>query len=102
MAKKRSCRRTVEENHIHDQAVRIRKMTDRQIIDLMTECTDDGYRKGYSARAQEMQAASPAPVSDGKSATDLLEYLQKTKLPGIGAATIDKIMRVARENRFVQ
>lgn len=31
MAKKRSCRRTVNENRIHDKAVKMRKMTDVQL-----------------------------------------------------------------------
>lgn len=35
MAKKRSCRRTAEEDRQHDIAVKIRKMTDKQIADLV-------------------------------------------------------------------
>lgn len=30
MAKKRSCRRTVNEDKVHEKAVKIRKMTDEQ------------------------------------------------------------------------
>ena len=32
MAKKRSCRRTENENILHDRAVKLRKMTDEQLI----------------------------------------------------------------------
>lgn len=32
MAKKRSCRRTVDEDKIHEKAVKIRKMTDEQLV----------------------------------------------------------------------
>ncbi|MDE6913291.1 MAG: hypothetical protein K2P35_06305, partial [Lachnospiraceae bacterium] len=32
MAKKRSCRRTTDENVIHDKAVKLRKMTDEQLV----------------------------------------------------------------------
>ena len=33
MAKKRSCRRTTDENIIHDKAVKMRKMTDEQLVE---------------------------------------------------------------------
>lgn len=32
MSKKRNCRRTPEEQAIHDKAVRLRKMTDQQLV----------------------------------------------------------------------
>ena len=32
MSKKRNCRRTPEEQAIHDEAVRLRKMTDQQLV----------------------------------------------------------------------
>lgn len=33
MAKKRKCRYTAEELAIHEEAVRLRKMTDRQLVE---------------------------------------------------------------------
>ena len=33
MAKKRNCRRTPEEVSIHDEAVKLRKMTDAQLVE---------------------------------------------------------------------
>ena len=33
MAKKRNCRRTTDENLIHERAVKMRKMTDEQLVD---------------------------------------------------------------------
>jgi len=35
MAKKRSCRRTVEEERIHKKAVFLRKMTDAQLVEYV-------------------------------------------------------------------
>lgn len=32
MGKTRSCRRTEDENKIHDKAVKMRKMTDEQLV----------------------------------------------------------------------
>ena len=33
--KKRSCRRTPEEQEIHEEAVKLRKMTDKQLVDYV-------------------------------------------------------------------
>lgn len=35
--KKRSCRRTPQEQDEHDKAVKLRKMTDHQLIELIKE-----------------------------------------------------------------
>lgn len=50
MAKKRNCRRTAYENAVHEKAVKIRKMTDRQLVQHMEnrekEAWDDGFLQG--------------------------------------------------------
>ena len=57
MRKKRSCRRTVDEDIIHDKAVKMRKMTDEQLVHYVedrvekarrekTECSERKRRKG--------------------------------------------------------
>ncbi|MCR5791364.1 MAG: hypothetical protein K6G83_15885 [Lachnospiraceae bacterium] len=35
---KRSCRRTADENRIHERAVRLRKMTDKQLVEYVETC----------------------------------------------------------------
>ena len=42
MAKKRSCRRTTEENIIHDKAVKMRKMTDEQLVHYVEDRVEKG------------------------------------------------------------
>ncbi len=37
MAKKRSCRRTKTENKVHDEAVKMRKMTDEQLVSYIND-----------------------------------------------------------------
>lgn len=37
MAKKRSCRRTVNEDKVHEKAVKIRKMTDEQLVQYVND-----------------------------------------------------------------
>ena len=48
MAKKRSCRRTEDENKIHDKAVKIRKMTDEQIVHYIEDRVAKAYSEGYN------------------------------------------------------
>ena len=48
MAKKRNCRRTPEEVSIHDEAVKLRKMTDAQLVEKV---------RSASAAASKMPAA---------------------------------------------
>lgn len=50
MAKKRSCRRTMDENIIHDKAVKMRKMTDEQLVhyveDRVEKARSEGFNRG--------------------------------------------------------
>ena len=39
MGKTRSCRRTEDENKIHDKAVKMRKMTDEQLVHYVEKAT---------------------------------------------------------------
>ena len=49
MAKKRSCRRTQDENKIHEKAVKMRKMTDEQIVHYVEDREAKAYSEGYNA-----------------------------------------------------
>jgi hypothetical protein len=83
MAKKRSCRRTADENIIHEKAVKMRKMTDEQLVkyvegrveEARAECINQG--KG--------QKGSPPQLS----AVEFVEEIGRIK--GIGTATMCKI-----------
>lgn len=50
MVKKRSCRRTTDENVIHDKAVKLRKMTDEQLAhyveDRVEKARSEGFNRG--------------------------------------------------------
>ena len=59
MAKKRNCRRTPEEVSIHDEAVKLRKMTDAQLVEKV---------RSASAAASKMPAAQ---VSSTKSVAEM-------------------------------
>ena len=107
MAKKRSCRRTDEENAAHSTAVRIRKMTDMQITEYMEEIR----KKAYAEATDDAQDAKKSicetceknkPVEKTPTAQDFIDVLKKEKIPGIGAVTINKLLEVAKRYGFIQ
>lgn len=89
MAKKRSCRRTVDEVKIHEKAVKMRKMTDEQLVHYV----EDRVEKARSEGRNESKNSS------------LNEFLESLKipgtLPGIGPTTIDKLIKYAKEGGFL-
>lgn len=91
MAKKRSCRRTETEDRIHEKAVKIRKMTDEQLVnyvnDRVAKAENEGFNRGKRS-------------GSGKSIGDFVEEI--AKLRGIGAATVSKIRAYAEEKGYVE
>lgn len=95
MAKRRSCRRTAEENQWHERAVKIRKMTDEQIIRFVEseaqQKYDEGYREGLLTGRQGK-----------KKERTVGEFLKKaSEMKGIGEVTINKMKRMAEENGYI-
>ena len=96
MAKKRKCRYTAEELAIHEEAVRLRKMTDRQLV---TEF--------HRAAEQETSLNVPDVLSvssDGGEAEEntngvkkLLEALAEGRCKGIKSGYTYKIAQLAEE-----
>lgn len=82
MAKKRSCRRTETEGMIHSKAVKLRKMTDEQLVSYI----DEQIKKAES--------------SGGKSISEFVKEI--SELRGIGAATVSKIRAYAEESGYME
>ena len=61
MAKKRSCRRTTDENIIHEKAVKMRKMTDEQLVHYVEDREEKARSEGFN-RGKE-QAPKHIPVN---------------------------------------
>ncbi len=107
MAKKRSCRRTDEENAAHSLAVRIRKMTDMQITDYLEDVRKKAYEEA-SDDARDAQKAICESCEGKKSekqeptAQEFIDVLKKEKIQGIGAVTINKLLEVAKRYGFIQ
>ena len=86
MAKKRSCRRTEDENKIHEKAVKMRKMTDEQLVHYVEDRVEKARSEGFN---QGKQRAAPAPKIDLVS---IVEDIGAIK--GIGAAKLADIKAV--------
>ena len=86
MAKKRSCRRTEDENKIHEKAVKMRKMTDEQLVHYVEDRVEKARSEGFN---QGKQKAAPAPKIDIAS---IVEDIGAIK--GIGVAKLADIKAV--------
>lgn len=87
MAKRRSCRRTTDESIIHEKAVKMRKMTDKQLVhyveDRVEKAKSEGFNKGKEVKAETLQY----------TITDFAEEIGRMK--GIGMVTMGKIRELA-------
>lgn len=81
MAKKRSCRRTADEDRIHDMAVRWRKMTDEQLVHYVEDRIAKAESEGYNRGKKEAPA--------GKGIEEFIAEISNIK--GVGVATVNKI-----------
>lgn len=74
MAKKRSCRRTVNEDKVHEKAVKIRKMTDEQLVqyvnDIVEKARSEGFNQGKKSQKSKVseipQSAKSWSISERK------------------------------------
>lgn len=91
MAKKRGCRRTADENIVHEKAVKLRKMTDKQLVEHVEEQVAKARNEGFErGKAQA-------------SGVDLVELLRKIGgIRGIGATKLYEIGAVLEEGLEVK
>ena len=88
MAKKRNCRRTPEEVSIHDEAVKLRKMTDAQL-------------RSASVAASKPPTAFEEQATSTKSVAEFLEAFANANIPGVGKITLKKMNTFAKDNGYL-
>ena len=71
---KRNCRRTEDEVRIHEKAVKMRKMTDEQLVHYVEDRVEKARSEGFNSGKKS--------VHSGKSTNDFLAELQTSKIPG--------------------
>lgn len=91
MAKKRNCRRTETEDRIHNKAVKIRKMTDEQLVNYVNDRVEKAKSEGFNQGKRS---------GGGKSIGDFVKEISELK--GIGAATVSKIKAYAVEKGYME
>lgn len=79
---KRSCRRTNKENRNHDFAVKVRKMTDEQLVNYINELKKESYDRG---------------LTESTTTDKFIDSLEKANIKGIGKTTINKIRKFYKE-----
>lgn len=96
MGRKRKCRYTAEELAIHEEAVRLRKMTDKQLVEEFHRAADTEIAVRVPDMAQNGE--NEADPNENTSAVEkLLSALSDGKCKGIKGATAYKIAQFAAE-----
>jgi len=86
MSKKRSCRRSDNENVIHDKAVKIRKMTDEQLVHYIEDRVEKARSEGFNKGKTHSKPALAVNI------TEIVEEIGMVK--GIGAGKLDDIKTI--------
>lgn len=93
MGKMRNCRMNPEEKNVHERAVKVRKMTDLQIVKMLDDQTTllekaetQGYKKGIETARFKAESA--------------IERLEHT--PGIGVVTMKRVKQCCKEEGLVE
>ena len=90
MSKKRKCRLTPEELAIHDEAVRLRKMTDEQLV--------TAFRR---AQMPSIAVSVPPVEESTNKVKELIDGLSRGDCKGVKGATVYKIAEYAVEKGLV-
>jgi hypothetical protein len=98
MSKKRN--RTAEEKAIHEEAVRLRKMTDRQLVEEFHRAAEPEVSLSSSCEAQD-EAEAADPNRDTSTIEKLLSALSDGECKGIKGATAYKITQFATEKGLI-
>ena len=90
MGKKRSCRRTTDENIIHDKAVKLRKMTDEQLVHYVEDRAEKARSEGFN------QGKSQAPKYKSVSVEMIINEIGNVR--GIGATKLNDIKEILEKH----
>lgn len=89
MSKKKNCRRTPEEQALHREAVRLRNMTDKQLV--------EEFHRSKDADNASTPAGGPQGDNTATPVETLLQGLSDGKCKGIGGATAYRVSQFAAE-----
>ena len=90
MAKKRNCRRTTDENIIHEKAVKMRKMTDEQPVHYVEDRVEKARSEGFN------QGKAQAPEFKSVSIEKIISEIGNVR--GIGATKLTDIQEILKKH----
>lgn len=96
MSKKRKCKYTAEELSMHEEAVRLRKMTDRQLVETFHRAADAELVDSSPSAAQDGEREAK-PTGDTTAVQILLTALSEGKCKGIKSGIAYKVAQLADE-----
>lgn len=85
MAKKKNCRRTTDENAIHIKAVKMRKMTDEQLVHYVEDRTEKARSEWFNKGRAQASKAKPADIVKILKDIRDIRGIGTSKLTDIGA-----------------
>ena len=85
MSKKRSCRRTTDEGKIHEKAVKMRKMTDEQLVHYVEDRVAKAKSEGYN---EAKGAVEPMKLNVER----VVEKIARIK--GVGLIKLEEIRKI--------
>ncbi len=94
--KKRNCKKSEEERKMHEDAVKIRKMTDCQICMYIEAIKNEAYSSGFKDGKNQGQVCSNS-ISRFIQHLDILSGTGN----GIGKTTVCKINNFAKDNGYL-
>lgn len=100
MAKKKNCRRTPEDQALHREAVRLRNMTDKQLVEEFHRAAEPEMDASARSVAQDGTEAD-TPIGNTSAIQTLLTGLSDGKCKGVGGATAYKVAQFAAEMGLV-
>lgn len=85
MAKRRSCRRTTDESIIHEKAVKMRKMTDKQLVHYVEDRVEKARSEGFNRGKEQARKPVHVSISDVLMEIGNIRGIGVSKLIDIGA-----------------
>ena len=100
MSRKKNCRRTPAEQAIHDEAVRLRRMTDKQLVEQFHRAAEPEVAASGPSVAQA-GAEERTPIGDTSAVQTLITALSEGKCKGIKSGIAYKVAQLAAEMELI-
>ncbi len=93
MGKKRTGRRTTDENIIHEKAVKMRKMTDEQLVHYVEDRVEKARSEGFNQGKEQAPKYKSADIEKIINEVGNIRGIGKTKLAEV-QAVLEKHLEV--------